>query len=166
MLRKLLFVAMLALVPLALAAPHAANAKSHAKCEQDEGKKRRNSAIGGIFGGIASMAGVRPSIGGFGLPTGELLSEAISALLNCKEQQQAAAATNEAIRSGTVGSSSTWKSESRPNVSGSSTVTGQQQFADGRKCMTVTDVVIVDGEETTAPKKMCREPGASGWKRA
>jgi hypothetical protein len=31
--------------------------------------------------------------------------------------------------------------------------------------MTVTDVVIVDGEETTAPKTMCRDPGG-GWKRA
>jgi hypothetical protein len=32
--------------------------------------------------------------------------------------------------------------------------------------MTVTDVVIVDGEETTVPKKMCRGPGDSGFKRA
>jgi hypothetical protein len=29
--------------------------------------------------------------------------------------------------------------------------------------MTVTDVVIVDGEETVVPKKMCRSRGASGY---
>jgi hypothetical protein len=29
--------------------------------------------------------------------------------------------------------------------------------ADG-ECMTVTDVVIVDGQETRAPKRMCRRP--------
>jgi surface antigen len=166
MLRRLLFVSMLAAVPLAFVSAPAAQAKRGEKCQQDEGKKRRNSAIGGMFSGLASHVGIRPSIAGIGLPTGEILSEAISALLDCKEQQQAAEATNDAIRGGAVGSSSTWKSESRPNVSGSSTVTGQQQLANGTKCMTVTDVVIVDGEETTAPKKMCREPGASGWKRA
>ena len=32
--------------------------------------------------------------------------------------------------------------------------------------MTVTDVVIVDGEETTVPKRMCRAKGASGYARA
>jgi hypothetical protein len=98
------------------------------------------------------------------LPTSQLLSEALIAILDCKEQQQAAEATNEAVRGG-VGSTSSWTSESRPNVSGSSSVTGQEQLADGSHCMTVTDVVIVDGEETTAPKRMCRKPGASGYAR-
>ena len=64
---------------------------------------------------------------------------------------------------GGVGTSSNWQSESRPNVSGSSTVTGQQARADGSTCLTVRDVVIVNGEETTVPKTMCRAPGASGY---
>ena len=76
-------------------------------------------------------------------------------LLNCKEQRQAANATTEAIRGG-VGTEVKWQSESRQNVSGSSKVTGEQELADGRHCMTVTDVVIIDGEETTVPKRMCR----------
>jgi hypothetical protein len=38
-------------------------------------------------------------------------------------------------------------------------------MADGSTCMTVTDVVIVDGEETTVPKKMCRAKGASAFAR-
>ena len=54
---------------------------------------------------------------------------------------------------------------SRANVTGRSKVTAQQQLADGGTCMTVTDVVIVDGEETTVPKKMCRARGASGYAR-
>jgi hypothetical protein len=29
--------------------------------------------------------------------------------------------------------------------------------------LTVRDVVIVNGEETTVPKTMCRAPGASGY---
>jgi hypothetical protein len=32
--------------------------------------------------------------------------------------------------------------------------------------VTVTDVVIVDGEETTVPKKMCRGQGESGYRKA
>jgi hypothetical protein len=31
--------------------------------------------------------------------------------------------------------------------------------------MTVTDVVIVDGEETTAPKQMCRRPPSNRYVR-
>jgi surface antigen len=164
MLRKVLLASALLALPLAAAAIPAHADTSGGKCEQDQGKKRRNSTIGGMFGSLASRVGVPTSVAGVGLPTSEILSEAITALLDCKEQQQAATATNEAIRGG-VGTTSSWQSESRQNVSGSSTVTGQQQLADGTQCMTVTDVVIVDGEETTVPKKMCRQPGG-GWKRA
>jgi hypothetical protein len=48
-------------------------------------------------------------------------------------------------------------------VSGKSKVTAEEKLADGGQCLTVTDVVIVDGEETTVPKKMCRARGASGY---
>jgi len=85
-------------------------------------------------------------------------------MLDCKEQKQAAKATDDAIRGG-VGTEVAWTSESRPNVSGKSKVTAAEQLADGTQCMTVTDVVIVDGEETTVPKKMCRAKGASGYAR-
>jgi hypothetical protein len=44
-----------------------------------------------------------------------------------------------------------------------SKVTAAEQLADGSNCMTVTDVVIVDGEETVVPKKMCRARGATGY---
>ena len=122
------------------------------------------SILGGIAGNVLGRTGVPGSVAGY-LPVGSLLSDAIINLLDCKEQQQAANATNEAIRGG-VGTESAWQSESRPNVSGKSVVTAEEKLADGGNCLTVTDVVIVDGEETTVPKRMCRAKGASGYARA
>jgi hypothetical protein len=119
------------------------------------------SILGNIAGNVADRAGVG-SVAGVGLPVSSVLSDAITRLLDCGEQQKAAAATNEAIRGG-VGTEATWQSDSRPNVHGSSKVTGQDQTADGSQCVTVTDVVIVDGNETTVPKRMCRAPGASAY---
>ena len=118
--------------------------------------------LSGVAGGVLGHAGgMAPSL----LPAANILGDELLKLLDCREQQQAAKATNEAIDGG-VGTEVKWTSESRQNVSGSSKVTGQQALADGTQCMTVTDVVIVDGEETTVPKKMCRGPGDSGYKRA
>ena len=123
------------------------------------------SILGGIADNVIGRTGVPGSVGGVYLPVGSLLSDAIVNLLDCKEQQQAAQATKEAIRGG-VGTETAWKSETRPNVSGKSVVTAEEKLADGGNCLTVTDVVIVDGEETTVPKRMCRAKGASGYARA
>ena len=108
--------------------------------------------MGGTAGAVASAA----------LPAASMLGEELMKLLDCKEQQQAAKATDEAIRGG-VGSEVSWQSETRANVRGSSKVTAQEQLADGGNCVTVTDIVIVDGEETSVPKRMCRSRGASGY---
>lgn len=138
------------------------------KCTETPAKKARRSMFGSILGSVTDSvlgrAGVPGSIAGVSLPVGTLLSDALLQLLDCKEQQQAAAATNEALRGG-VGSEVKWQSESRANVRGVSKVTAAEQLADGSSCMTVTDVVIVDGEETVVPKKMCRARGASGYAR-
>ena len=85
---------------------------------------------------------------------GHSLSDAIARRLDCHEQQQAALATDRAIQGG-VGTTATWTSRTRARVSGSSIVTAQDR--DGA-CVTVTDVVIIDGQETRAPKRMCRRP--------
>ncbi|HEU0311400.1 MAG TPA: hypothetical protein VFR36_09305 [Sphingomicrobium sp.] len=136
------------------------------QCQQTEAKKKRNSLFGAIAGSIAGSAlgsaGAGSTIVGLAVPVGSLLSSAIIEKLDCKEQVQAAEATNSAVRGG-VGTSSAWTSETRANVSGTSTVTGEDKLADGTSCVTVTDVVIVDGEETTALKRMCRKPGESGY---
>lgn len=164
---RALIVASLLLVPAPGLAPmvSATVSESSAKQKCDEGTKKKRKALGGLLGSVAGnmFGGSLGSVGSF-LPTGELLSEALIAILDCKEQQQAAQATNEAVRGG-VGTTSNWTSETRPNVSGSSSVTGQETLADGRQCLTVSDVVIVDGEETTAPKTMCRKPGESKYVR-
>jgi hypothetical protein len=85
-------------------------------------------------------------------------------LLDGQEQQTAAAATEEAVQGG-VGTTSRWESETRPGVTGSSTVTAVQQNTAEGDCMTVTDIVIVDGEETRAPKRMCRRPPSTRYVR-
>ncbi len=135
-------------------------------CQQSEARKQRNSIFGSIAGSIAGSAlgsaGAGGAVVGLAVPVGSLLSTAIIEKLDCKEQVQAAEATNSAVRGG-VGTSSNWTSESRANVSGTSTVTGEDKLADGSSCVTVTDVVIVDGEETTALKRMCRKSGESGY---
>src|SRR5687767_3520963 len=153
-----------------LAAPPPAAAQERAdtrmgkKCEKP--KKRGGGMFGAIAGGIANAAlgraGVPSSVAGVSIPVGSLLSDAIISKLNCKEQVQAATATTEATRGG-VGSSAAWTSDTRPGVSGTSTVVAQNARSDGASCMTVTDVIIVNGEETRAPKTMCRAPGASGY---
>jgi surface antigen len=134
------------------------------KCEPK--KKKSGGMFGSIAGSIAGSAlgraGVPSSVVGVSIPVGSLLSDAIISKLNCKEQVQAATATTEATRGG-VGTSSAWTSDSRPGVSGSSTVVAQNARSDGGSCMTVTDVVIVDGEETTVDKQMCRSPGGGNY---
>ena len=130
-------------------------------------KKKKSGMFGAIAGGMIGSAlggsGVPGAlIGAAALPVGSLLTDAILAKLDCKEQVQAATATDDAVRGG-VGTTSSWQSETRPGVSGSSTVVAQNSRAGGGSCMTVNDVVIVDGEETTVQKRMCKAPGASGY---
>ena len=163
---RAVFIALPLLVaPIALPAPVAAASAAEAQsrtgenCEQqNQRSRRRGRGIGGMFGSI-----VGGRIGGLGgvvasvLPVGELLGEAIAGLLDCREQQQAAGATEQAVRGG-VGSSASWQSETRANVSGSSTVVAADTTAVEGECMTVTDIVIIDGQETRAPKRMCRRP--------
>jgi surface antigen len=138
-----------------------------ASCEQRRDRnRRRGRLVGGLLGGVAGMIGGGrngPALAGALIPAGAVLGDAIAGLLDCDEQAKAAAATEQAI-SGGVGTTTSWSSTSRPGVSGSSTVTAAARTTDG-ECMTVTDVVIVDGEETRAPKRMCRRPPSNRYAR-
>jgi surface antigen len=133
-------------------------------CRLSSAKRRGSSALGGMLGGLASRAIGRNDLAGIVSTNmlGTMLTDAIACKLDEKEQKQAATATTEALRGG-VGSTAEWKSETRPGVSGSSTVKAQTMAANGASCMEVRDVVIVDGEETTVSKRMCRAPGATGY---
>jgi surface antigen len=145
-------------------------ASSDRTCEQQRDRsRRRGRGIGSVVGGIAGsviggpaggVANVVTSV----LPVGALLGEAIASLLDCDEQQKAANATEEAVRGG-VGTTSTWTSETRPGVTGSSTVTAADPAASSDPCLTVTDIVIIEGEETRVPKRMCRRPPANRYVR-
>ena len=76
---------------------------------------------------------------------------------------QAAAATEEATRGEEVGATANWTSGTRANVSGSSTVAAKNELADGTQCMNVTDIIIVEGEETRVSKRMCKGPGQARY---
>jgi surface antigen len=146
-------------------APQAATQPdAQGRCQNQETRRRRGNLFGNIANRALGRAGVPSNVAGVGLPTEQLLSEAITAMLDCRERQQAAAATNEAIRGG-VGTTSTWQSDTRPNVSGTSSATGDERLADGTHCVMVTNIVIVDGEETSAQQRMCRAPGSRGYAR-
>lgn len=138
-----------------------ANGKS-----RSTGSKVLGGFLGRMAGGAANKAGISSWVP---IPAvADQLTGAIACRLDPKEQQQASDATLKATRSDgeggqeqvEVGSSAEWQSESRADVSGRSTVSARQASADGADCITVTDVVIVKGEETTADKRMCRPEGS------
>jgi surface antigen len=158
---------LLAFAPVAfLNASQAVAQDNSQKCADTAEKKAKRSMfgsmLGSIAGGVLGRSGVGSQVYSLAMPAASYLGDELLKLLDCKEQQQAATATDQAIKGG-VGTEVKWTSESRPNVSGSSKVTAQEASADGGTCLTVTDVVIVDGQETTVPKKMCRAPGQSAY---
>lgn len=147
----------------------------NAQCQRRA--RNRGRLIGGLVGGVAGgLVGrnTRNPVAALAtaLPVSLLLSEAISRLLDCREQEQAAEATERVVElaaaqpaQGTqggaqrgVGATVPWTSETRPGVTGSSTVTALEEESGGGACMTVTDIIIVDGQETRAPKRLCRRP--------
>lgn len=125
------------------------------------GRNILGNVLNDAVGDAASKAGVYSYV-----PIGEVsgtLTDAIACRLDPAEQVQAAAATEEVTRGEEVGATSNWTSATRPAVSGSSTVAARNDLSDGTRCMKVTDIIIVEGEETRVSKRMCKEPGASRY---
>ncbi len=119
------------------------------------------SILGNVIGDIAGRAASNLGYASRYVPTAEVtdtLTTAIACHLDPEEQKKAADATLEATRGEQVGSSSSWTSETRANVSGTSTVAARNDMGDGSTCMLVDDIIIVNGEETRAQKRMCRRP--------
>ena len=177
MLRSLLITASLvaasAVPVLPIATASAAVQGRGTQCEQTPAQSTRRSIIGGLGGALIGRAvgsnSVTRTVGSF-IPAQSMLTDALLNLLDCGEQQKAAKATDDVTTQAEArgaGTSVAWRSDSRPGVSGTSTVTAvDAPGAGGRRCMTVTDVVIVDGEETTMPKRMCRTPPSARYARA
>jgi hypothetical protein len=140
------------------------------KCEETPARSTRRGILGSIggaaLGGLLGSNRVTSVVGSV-LPVQSMLTDALLNLLDCDEQKKAAKATEDVTTKAEAtgaGSTVAWRSESRPGVSGRSTVkavdtTGQG----GRRCMTVEDVVIIDGEETVLPKRMCKQPPSTRY---
>jgi hypothetical protein len=136
--------------------------------KRSSGSRLAGGILGGALGGAAGSAG-----GVFSYLPVSTLADQISTAIACKldpeEQKQAADATLQATRSDSdgeaqVGDMAAWTSGTRENVSGTSTVTARNDDAGGGlQCITVTDVIIVNGEETTANKRMCKAPGQARY---
>src|ERR1700754_555967 len=86
----------IAAMPVMAAGATAEQSRTGENCDQQsERRRQRGRGLGGIIGGrLGGAAGLVNNV----LPVGELLGEAIASLLDCREQQQAAAATEEATR--------------------------------------------------------------------
>lgn len=155
---RVLFLLSPLLILFAVPTGAAAQSLTGEQCQSNnEGRSAARSMLGGIARmGLGRVGGAAAAV----IPMAEMLSDAIMNLLDCQEQAKAAEATDQAVQRGEVGATAEWTSESRPGVTGSSTVTAVEG-----DCMTVTDVVIVDGEETTAPKRMCRRPPSNRYVR-
>ena len=127
------------------------------------GESAGRSIIGGLLGGAARSLGIPTFV-----PSSQfsdVLATEIACRLDPQEQEKAAAATDEVTRGGAVGTTAEWQSDTRPGVRGRSTVTARTETASGGDCLEVTDVIIVDGEETTVPKTMCRVPPSRRYTR-
>lgn len=127
--------------------------------------------MGGLLGGAVDQLARSANLPSF-VPVPEFsdqLTESIACRLDPEEQKQAAEATlavtrtDDAEAQPELGTGAQWTSASRANVTGSSTVTGRGNAAGQRDCITVTDVVIIEGEETRAEKRMCRAPGSARY---
>lgn len=144
--------------------------KSSDGCPKGKSKSAGSSMLGGFLGQTMGRAASSAGLGSY-FPSAEFadtLTNAIACRLDPEEQKQAAEATVVATRGEDVGSTSSWTSNTRENVSGTSTITARNDEvaangAVGRQCITVTDVIIVNGEETTANKRMCRAPGSARY---
>lgn len=132
------------------------------KLEEGEVREKRKGLFG-LADRVSALTRKIPLVGDFMVDSANSLSQSISCRLYPEEQKQAVEATQEATRSEEIGKTVEWKSTVRDNVSGSSTVAAKSQLANGTPCLTVSDIIIVDGEELRVSKQMCRLPGAARY---
>lgn len=139
-------------------AKRAGNDSADVKCKR---ARKRGGALGGLIGGVAGSAvglkGVGTAVSGL---FGAVLVAEIACQLDEKEQKVAAEATVAVTKKEEVGATAKWTSPTREGVAGSSTITALNTEPNGSKCLSITDIAIVEGEETRVSKRMCRsKPG-------
>lgn len=145
---------------------NAANAPGGDNRDSCNAAARRGGIGGAVLGGVVGAVGGR-SLGRIArfIPLAAVagtLTAAIACRLNDREQVKASEATIEATRSEQVGTQVAWQSDTREDVRGTTTVVALQEGPSGQpqgsRCMLIDDVIIVNGEETVAQKRMCRVP--------
>lgn len=135
--------------------------KGGGSCKKSRG---RGQLLGGIFGGIiGAAAGLDETEILLAAAAGAVLVGEIACKLSEDEQKKASEATYAVAEQETVGAVANWTSPTRSGVSGSSTVTALNTQPNGRKCLSIIDVAIIDGEETRVSKQMCRGAGQSSY---
>ena len=162
-------------------------------CPEGKKKSVGASILGSMAGSMANRVGGRFASFVPLPQFAEILTSAIACKLDEKEQKQAAEATlaitrgDEKTGDVAVGQTAEWTSASRKDVKGKSTIVAveqvpaaadpgkgagkgggkgggkDKQLASASQCITVSDVVIVAGEETTANKRMCKAPGQARY---
>ena len=162
-------------------------------CPEGKKKSAGASILGSMAGSMANRVGGRFASFVPMPEFATILTNAIACKLDSKEQKQAADATlavtrgDEATGAVAVGQTAEWSSSSRKDVKGKSTIVAVEaspalpaanpgkgkgkgadkdkgtQLASASTCITVSDVVIVAGEETTASKRMCKAPGQARY---
>ncbi len=146
-------------------------AQSAEGCEKGSTGDTARGVLGGLLSGAAGRTARRAGLGSF-VPVAQFedrLSAEIACQLDEAEQAKAAEATDTVTMktdengnqvAPEVGRSAAWTSDTREGVSGTSTVTAREASSGDNDCITVTDVIIVEGEETRAEKRMCRLAGS------
>lgn len=140
----------------------ATDSGNNTDCATDTKSSIGKSILGSMIGDFTRRATGSLGVAGSFIPRAEVadtLTNAIACQLDPDEQLQAAEATRSVTATEQIGTTSEWTSQTRPGVSGSSTATAKTLAADGTSCMTITDIVIVDGEESRVSKQMCKNPG-------
>lgn len=140
-------------------------------CDSGSSSDAGSRMLGSLARGAANDAAYSTGISSW-VPSAEFadqLDASIACKLDPQEQAKAAEATLQATRGvdgdetsrPQVGQMAAWTSETREDVSGTSTVSAvERPGRGGRDCIMVTDIIIVSGEETRAEKRMCRVPPA------
>ena len=119
--------------------------KKKSDSKKCKGARTGGGLIGGILGGVIGEAAGLGDVGTLlasGL--GALIGSEIACQLDQQEQEKAVEATMTVVEKEEVGAVATWQSPTRADVSGSSTVTALTAEPDGRKCLSITDVAIIE----------------------
>lgn len=129
-----------------------------------KGARTGGGLFGGVLGGVIGNAAGLGKVGTvFASGLGAVLGAEIACQLDEKEQEKAAEATMTIVQKEEVGAVAKWQSPTRADVSGSSMITALTAEPDGRKCLSITDVAIIDGEEIKIAKQMCRGAGEKNY---